>query len=202
MKRIAQLYLFIIFNITFSKCYAIDTFWIDKTPSGYYFQLHDGGLIEYKNPQKEVILNGRSNFNWYFYKNHTVGYFSKNSHRKPSFFISNELKNSIDVFEDEKEWQSRISELNLKPKFWTRWFSDTWSFNPIEDSAEGLVFLVYLILFGRILIVVFIGFLISWFLRFKEIYVYWLKRIAILSCMIFGSYLVVNFLLCTFPQSI
>lgn len=191
--------LYIIFIST--QCYAIDTFWIDKTPHGYFFQYHDGGTIEYENPKKEVILRGRSDFRWYFFKNHTIGYFSKNQ-SKPSFFISNELQNFIEVFESENEWEKKIQDLNLQPTFWVRWYSHTWSFNPIEDSADGLWIFFSLIVLGRVLVIAFIGFLISWYLKFKEIYVYWVKKLAILSLAILCIYIIANFLLCSFPQSI
>jgi hypothetical protein len=87
--------------------YALDYFWTDSTPNGYFIERFDGGRIEYRNKKNDLIISGSQGGKWYFYKDFTIGFFTQqrnNDESKNCYFISNESSEHFEFFDDEKQW--------------------------------------------------------------------------------------------------
>lgn len=199
MKKIPYTLFFLI--LYFKSFATFDYFWTDKTPNGYQIERFDGGYSEYSNKQGKIILkSSNTGGKWYFYKNFTIGFFGNST--STCYFISDEKNDKIEFYDDEEVWKNKIEQFKLKPKIWTRWYSDSWSFFPIENSSEGIEFFFYLILLGLFCLIGVVGLCISYFYNFHEKYKSYLWVIFKIFISIGLIYWIFQFLIGTFPKSI
>ena len=129
---------------------------------------------------------------WYFYKNHIIGKKKKSAESSSSieYFIVNERRNSILIFESKDRWDEDLKENNLKPFLWTRWFDDNW------DHIETLKLYAFLWFPFTIILIIF-NLSIWWKItRFEDGWTYGFYKASITPLVIF-----IIFLLGKFPQS-
>lgn len=124
---------------------------------------------------------------WYFYKGFIVG------ERKDGYFIANEQTSVIDTFRDKKTWLTTISQKNLKPLFWTRWYTDRWSY--LDDLSFFLFMNSYFLLPLAIIFLL----LLYRAIRFEKFNI---KKPCTLIILIIGSIVFIEYLSQQFPQSI
>jgi len=167
--------------------------WRTQTPNG-------NSIESILNPFTLRLQNGKELYSidkWYFYKNHIVGIIESNKVRteksQKTYFVVNEKSYAIEKFNKKSKWETHLTEHNLNPKLYTRWYSDNWDY--ISDLSLLLIFTWPLL----IPILLFLLFLYQRFIHdFGMTKISSLIRIFICP-VIFIS---VFFLLGTFPQSI
>lgn len=114
--------------------------WSAKTPGSNEINNFSGNAIYLKNGDQIDNLN-----RWFFYKNHIIGekdtiYTPVNEAR---YFVVDETTFKIDTFLNKDVWTNYLAEKNLKPKVWTRWYSNNWIFFS-DDMASALTSMFYL----------------------------------------------------------
>jgi hypothetical protein len=157
--------------------------WQHYTPGGNIMGDNGSGTALTLYGKQQEIFRIRK---WYFYKNHIVGLSDK------GFFIVNEEIKEIYIFNTELEWRNSISQNNLTPLLWTRWYSDNW---------VDLDWIIIWLFFGFIIAVPLIG-LFLWIL-YKAITVENFEmskpNTAISFSVIFLFFMII--ILDSFPQS-
>ncbi|MEM6841446.1 MAG: hypothetical protein AAF632_04415 [Bacteroidota bacterium] len=111
--------------------------WRNTTPGGNTID-YPGGYIHLWVEESNEHVAGLKK--WYFYKKYIVG-----SYERSGYFILNEETAQLDTFNVKSEWINAIKSKKIKPKVWTRWYSDAF----INSWDDFLFFLTF-------------GFLVSW----------------------------------------
>jgi len=88
---------------------------------------------------------------WYFLNNAIIGETGESSRE---YFILNETTNGLYLYNDKNLWQKKIHELDLKPKYWTRWYNSEWIFFNGALLLMVVIFSIPLLLLAGILYVV------------------------------------------------
>lgn len=67
---------------------------------------------------------------WYFYKDYVIGHLISKYQKDSTmaFFAVNESSKKINTFSSEASWNAFLTEQQLQPKIWTRWYNTDWTF--------------------------------------------------------------------------
>jgi len=99
--------------------------WAAHTKNNTYFNSPGGGTII-------TLANGKKYehpYKWYFYRDHIIGIRKKNitGGYKHDFFVINEKEGVIHTFNSEAKWKMYIDSNDLNPKYWKRWYTESWN---------------------------------------------------------------------------
>ncbi len=199
--------IFFLFCLISHNSYAMfEEMWEDITPNGkhiYYYEDDNDGIV-----YSAKIYNLSK---WYFYKGYTIGMNQKDSLGN-TFFASDEVRNKVYQFKDEKMWMEFLTQNNLNPLY-TRWYHKYWSISAKYDGPDGFVNFFLLVgtifLIFIILVISFIGNLIAYFLNKTETpFSFFSNVMSIIWKIIWKSVLflwiplfIINYFLGAFPQS-
>ena len=162
--------------------------WSSYTKNETHFSNSGGITITLGNRQQYQYLK-----RWYFYEDHIVGIGRKRTegNYKNEYFVVNEKKSSLRLFENENSWNNYRESNNLNPKIWTRWFMDEWSLMRV------------IMLFAMILSPVTAGVvLLNFYFYYKVFKTRGKKKKWKILALIVPVFLLTFYLLGEFPQSI
>lgn len=205
------IYVFFLLFISNSSYAMFEEFWKDTTPNGkhiHYYEDFSNG-IEYEGDSVKIIYVSK----WYFYKGYTIGINQKDSLGN-LYFASDELKNKVYQFREERFWRDFLSKNDLIPPIFTRWHQSSWAMFPVEDDGFGtiatfMILFIVVAMLCTILVFSLIGNAILYFLNRAETpFSYSTKVLSVTWKIIWKSSLylwiplyLVFYLLGEFPQS-
>jgi len=183
--------------------------WEDVTPYGkkFFYEEDTRNGIEYIGDSIRIFHVSK----WYFYKGFTVGISQKDS-IGITFFASDEVRNKVYQFKDEKMWKEFLTQNNLNPLY-TRWYHKYWSNSPKYFGSDGIeIFFLWvgiILIIIAVLLISFIGNVVAYFLNQTETpFSFFSNIMSIIWKIIWKSTLflgiplfIINYLLGAFPQS-
>lgn len=200
-----NIYLILVF--VFVKMSAFGSEWIELTPSGgqiRYSEYPNIGKVYYLKSSNDTLNSVKGVTKWYFYNGCTIGK-NETTNNAFSFFVGDEFNHQLYLFKSEKTFDDFIRNQKLNP-FITRWYSNTWSNNPLfyindEDFIIGAIFWGLIIPFLIFLLI--ISGVIYWY-KYKE-NPFKNKSVIVVAkflIVVVPIFCIVNYLLNEFPQSI
>lgn len=133
--------------------------WQEKTPNGLVINNFSGARTTIHLDNSKFIDNVEA---WYFYKDFIVGFTDttweiidpitfENLQNQPGYFVIQEKTKTLFTFADHSEWTKFLEKKELKPKLWTRWYRNDWSF--FNDQMFIAIIFGGFIIAGPLLIV-------------------------------------------------
>lgn len=102
---------------------------------------------------------------WYFFKNHIIGeYFIAKEGRAASerigYFVVDEAHCAVETFREYDDFKRYLKGEQLAPRFWVRWYDDTWGFFTTEEFGRqfGLMFLIPILVVFYLVLLAFVIF--------------------------------------------
>lgn len=205
------LFICVLFFTSDNSYAMLEEFWKDTTPNGKYIHYYEdfSNGIEYEGDSVKINYVSK----WYFYKGYTIGINRKDSLGN-LYFASDELKNKVYQFKEERLWRDFLSKNDLIPLIFTRWHVSSWAMFPVEDDGFGTMatFMILVIVVAMVFIILvfaLIGNVILYFLNRAETpFLYSSKVLSVTWKIVWKSSLylwtplcLIFYLLGEFPQS-